>query len=309
MSIPRHIPPLVRAARIVVLACLVAGAAVACGDDPSASNSAGATVGLVVLSGTPNGSNLTTFDTRGTARPLGLPIPFAWISAGQRGTLIGTTTSGGLFLSDRVTADAGDDLLWRIVQNRDLPEEPLLFATWSANGLRLAAVATDFADRHSLAIVDPVGDSSLIIPLGEPILPAPPAWIDEQRVGVATPQGLLVVDTSTGETAPGPPGIRLFTVSADGGTVALVTPDGEGLEIRTTAEWLAQAGAPMARIGGSGDASSLAFDRLGGRLAVVWERGRDPGLIIVYGRDAGWNPIGRLELPERAARGTVTWLP
>lgn len=305
MAIPRPVPPLVRAVRIAALTCLVAGVALACDDGANQANSAAATAGLIVLSGDAADSNLTTFDTRGTARPLGLPAPFAWISAGRRGTLIGTTTGGGLFLSDRVTPDAGDDLVWRIVQDRDLPEEPLLFATWSANGLRVAAVATDFAGSQSLAIVDPVEDSSLIIPLDDPVLPEPAAWIDEQRVGVTTPQGLVVVDTSTGETAPGPPAIRLFTVSADGATVAVVTPDGEGLEIRTTAEWLASRGSPAARIGASGDVSSLAFDRVGGRLAVVW----DPGLIIVYGRDAGWNPIGRLELPERAARGTVTWLP
>jgi hypothetical protein len=49
---------------------------------------------------------------------------------------------------------------------------------------------------------------------------------------------------------------------------------------------------------------------LASRLAVAWERGEgDPGLLVVYGRENGWREIGRLELPDGAAQGTVTWLP
>jgi len=31
--------------------------------------------------------------------------------------------------------------------------------------------------------------------------------------------------------------------------------------------------------------------------------------VVVYGRDAGWREIGRIELPGRAAQGVVSWLP
>jgi hypothetical protein len=267
----------------------------------------------VVLSGHPAEPALTTYDARGRARPLPLPgESIGWISAGRRGTLIATTTDGELRLSDRVTPDPEARIGWHAVPgpDTDLPEEPLVFATWSANGLRVAAIASDFAGSQSLAIVDPVGDSSLIIPLDAPLLPAPPGWIDEQRVGVPTPEGLAIIDTGTGETAAGPVDVRLFTVAADGSTVAVELPGSGEIEIRSAAEWLAGRGSVEARIRGDGDAGTFALDRLASRLAVVWERGeRDPGLLVVYGRDNGWREIGRLELPNRATQGTVTWLP
>jgi hypothetical protein len=311
MSTPSR-PPIGRFAAAVAFACLVAATAVACGDDPNRTDSA-APAGLVVLSGHPAEQSLTTFDARGRARALPLPgESVGWISAGRRGTLIATTTDGRLRLSDRVTPDPEATIGWHAVPgpDTDLPDEPLLFATWSANGLRVAAVASDFAGNQSLAVVDPVGDSSLIIPLDGRILPAPPGWIDEQRVGVPTPEGLAIVDTGTGETAAGPDGVRLFTVAADGSTVAVEVPASGELEIRTAADWLAGRGSTEARIRGDGDVGTLALDRLGSRLAVVWERGeRDPGLLVVYGRENGWREIGRLDLPGGAAQGTVTWLP
>jgi hypothetical protein len=308
MAILRPLPPILRAARILALAGLAAIVALACGDDPNR-NDASAMAGLVVQSGDPAAS-LTTFDVRGTARPLALPkAPVRWISAGRRGTLIATTRDGGLQLSDRVLPDK--QIAWHAVPGPDVEmvEEPLGFGTWSANGLRVAAVATDFADNQSLVIVDPVGDSSLILPLGGPVLPEPPAWIDEQRVGVPAPQGLELVDTSTGDSTRGPPGVRLFTVSADGQAVAVEAPGGGEIELRTTAEWLAGRGSPAARISAEGDPGALALDRLGRRLAIAWERDGDPGLVVVYGRDAGWREIGRIELPGRAAEGVVSWLP
>jgi hypothetical protein len=312
MANPRPSPPLVRAARTLALACLATSVALACGDDPNRTGSSAATAGLVVLSGQPAEPVLTTFDVRGQTRSLALPsAPVAWISAGRRGTLIATTTDGGLQLSDRVTPDAEVEIAWHVVPgpDTDLPEEPLRFGTWSANGLRVAALAADFDTRQSLAIVDPVGDSSLIIAIDGQVLPQPPAWIDEQRVGVPRPQGLAVVDTSTGETAEGPPAVRVFTVSADGSTVAVETPGGGEVEIRTTAEWLARRGSPQARIDGDGDAGTLAFDRLGDRLAVVWERANGPGVIVVYRSEGGWREIGRSRLPGGAEQGTVSWLP
>lgn len=308
MAIPRPCSPLLRAARIVTLACLAAGSVLACADDPNQTD-ASATSGLVVLSGNP-AESLTTFDARGTARALALPdIPVGWISAGRRGTLIATTSDGGLLLSDRVLPEK--QIAWHVVPGPDVDmvEEPLRFGTWSSNGLRVAAVATNFAGTQSLVIVDPVGDSSLIIPLDGPVLPQPAGWIDEQRVGVPSPAGLEVVDTSTGDSAQGPTGIRLFTVSADASTVAVEVPGGDEIEIRTAAEWLAGRGSAAARISGHGDPGALALDRLGGRLAVVWENGGNPGVVVVYSRDAGWREIGRTELPGRAAQGAISWLP
>lgn len=291
----------------------------ACGaddDDASGPPELPVAAGLVILSGDPGAARLSVHDQSGAGREMDLPDPAtAWVSAGRGGTLIATLEDGTMSLSDRIRPDAQPS--WTPVPDDDteLPDDPLYFATWSPNGERVVAIASDFADagRLTLAVVDPVGDASLLLPVPRRPAVAGPTWIDDERVLVQTTVGLVIVDTATGDVGLGPQddlgaGIGL-AIAADGSVVG-IAPEAGLVELRERDRWLAgDAGGPVARIEGQGEIGVLAFDRRGERLAVVWQRPDGPGILTLHRRADGWAESDRRTLPGESARAVVDWLP
>jgi hypothetical protein len=285
-------------------------------DLASATPTPPAMAGLVVLAGDPGAATLTIHDKRGTGRTVSLPDPAtAWISASGESTLMATLDDGTLRVSDRVGSDTAPT--WTRTPDADvtLPPDPLRFATWAPGGQRVAALASDFVEggQLTLAIVDPAGDASLLLPVPRQPLVAAPAWIDEQRVLVQTTVGFVVVDTGTGIVGLGPRadlggGIGL-AVAVEAGRIALA-PEAGLVEIRDLAAWLAgDTGEADARIEDQGEIGSIAFDRSGERLAVVWQRPDGPGRLTIHRRSDGWRQAQELTLPGESSRAVVDFLP
>jgi hypothetical protein len=309
---PRPVPPLHLA---LGLACvIVAAAASACGDT-SRTPAAADLSGLVLLTVEGEQTRVTTFDAAGAPHTQPGPGgPVAWLSAGRRGTAVATMPDGTLRLSDPVRTDG--DAKWKKVPSAraDLPDEPMFFATWAPNGNRIAALATQFdqAAPLSLVVVDPIADTSLIRVLAGRALAAPPAWLDDSRLLVETTADTIVVGVDSGEITAGPAtgaGAALVDVSADGSRVAVGRGDPGSVEIRARDPWLGGGGQPETSISGDGTVGAVALDRRADRLAVIWQRGSNPGLVVVYRRDRGWQESSRLPLPNGSRRGVVTWLP
>jgi hypothetical protein len=303
------------------LALLVAIGLVAAGcdgpdGDGDPSRPLPASAGLVILAGEPGDARLTLHDAGGTPREAAVPDPTtAWMSAGREGTLLATLDDGSLRLSEPVRADA--DPAWTPVPDPDveLPDDPLYFATWSPNGLRAAAIASDFGaeGRLTLAVIDPVGDASLLLPVPRRPAIAPPTWIDDERVLLQTTVGLVIVDTATGDVGLGPQaetgeGIGL-AAAADGSVVALATEAGS-IEVRDLDAWLVgDTGPPVASIEAQGEIGSVALDRRGERLAVVWQQPDGAGTLTIHRAADGWREIERRTLPGESARAVLDWLP
>jgi hypothetical protein len=299
----------------VAAALLVAFGIAACGSDSNRAGESPDLSGLVLLTDDAGSSRLTTFNTAGRARTIERPDGVtAWLSAGRRGTIVATMADGSLRVSDGIRAD--QKTAWKRAPGpeADLPDDPIYFATWAPNGNRFAGVATDFSDDASVAVlvVDPVAGTSLIRPVAGQPLAAPPAWLDDGRVAVQTRSGVVVVGIDTGDLTAGPDlaaGPALIDVSADGTRVAIERDEHRRVDIRLRDDWLAGEGQPEASFDGDGTVGALALDRRADRLAVIWQRGSEPGTVVVYRRDGGWRESARLALPNDSQRGVLTWLP
>jgi hypothetical protein len=323
MATSRFAAPRSQRLGLAGLACAVAVAAAGCtGDKASASASAAAeaaaTNGLVVLAGAVGAATLTAYDVTGSARQLQVPgTQTAWISAGRRGTLLSTASDGTLRVSDAVRTDRRPT--WTRVPGptQKLPDAPLYFAEWAPTGDRFAALATTFGDetsRSALFIVNPIVDTSLTIAIQGVPLPAPPSWVDDDRIAVVTTLGVTIVDTRTGDAAPVPagpvPDAAFVDVSADGSRVALVHHDAGGVEIRGRDDWLSGTGQAEATITGGGTIGAVSLDRRAERLAVAWNGATgSAGTVVVYVRASGWREAARIPLAGKDARAAVAWLP
>ncbi|HEY0443773.1 MAG TPA: hypothetical protein VGC90_06100 [Candidatus Limnocylindrales bacterium] len=326
MAIPRFAAHRARSHRFAVtgLACLIVLGVAGCGDDKgsagaSAGAEAAATSGLVILAGEVGAATLTAYDAAGSPRPLAMPgTQTAWISAGRRGTLLSTASDGTLRVSNTVRTDRQPT--WTRVAGPDEKppaDAPLYFAEWAPSGDRFAALATSFGDptpHASLFLVNPIVATSLIIPIAAVPLPAPPSWVDDDRVAVVTTLGVTVVDTRTGDAAAvltGPlSDAALVDVAADGSRVALVHHDGRAIEIRGRDEWLSCSGQPEATISAEGTIGAVTLDRRAERLAVAWDGGTGgPGTVVVFTRATGWREAARIRLEGNGSRAAVAWLP
>ena len=307
------VPPLRRTA-LVIGCVIVATTSAACGEGPNRTPAPADLVGLVVLTDDGGRSRLTTFDAAGQARSQTGPAgPIAWISAGRRGTLIATMADGSLRLSDRVRTD--HDAAWKRVPSArvDIPAEPIYFATWAPSGNRFAGLAADFGQdaSPSLVVVDPLADSSLILPVPGQALPEPPAWLDESRVLLETRAGTVILGVDGADTTAGPDlgnGAALIDVSADGLHVAIGPTQPGPVTIRSRDAWLTGAGQPEASLG-NGTVGAVALDHGAERLAVIWQQQSAAGIVVVYRRAGGWHESSRLPLPSGSQRGVLTWLP
>jgi hypothetical protein len=299
----------VRGALFLLLAMAVLGCS-ADPDRPSRSPERPPLDGLVLLSGTDAAESLLTWETGGAERELPLAEGTAWLSANRHGRLLATLSDGTLRRSTLL--NSGDPVEWQVTPDEDaeMPAEPLYFATWSPDGLAAAAIATDLDGRWTLLIIDPLEDASLLIPIEPATVPAPPAWLDDDRVVLDMGQATSVLNTQTREVVPGPGGVGLLSIAADGERAAIARVDGTAIDVRLTSGWLAGEAAAEASLEGDGRVGGLALDRRGQRLAAIWERSGRPSLLTIYARDGtAWHEAHARELPDGAVLGVVSWLP
>jgi hypothetical protein len=301
-----------------MVALLVTFAAVACGEDrgtPSATRNI--TDGLAVLAGEPGAATLTIHGTTGAGRDVPLADPATgWISVAPSRRIVATLDDGTVRVSDELRDDR--PLRWRTSPGPDveLPAEPLYFATWSPDGSRIAAIASDFrpGSQVTVVLIDAVGDASLLLPVPLRPIVAPPAWLGDDIVLLETEEGFARIDTGTGDVRTGPPGDLgagiSASVAADGSVIALADPQGGAVEVRDVRTWLTgDRSGPMARLEAEGEVGGLALDRRGSRLAVVWQQLDGPGTVVLYARADGWREAARIELKGESARAVVDWLP
>jgi hypothetical protein len=271
--------------------------------------------GLVVLAGEPGAATITVHDANGAPRGIAPPEPgTGWLAAGTEQRLIATLDDGTIRVSAPIGGEEAPAWAEAVGENEEVPEDPLWFATWSPNGRRVAAIASDLgeAGRLTVLLADPVEGDTLLLPVARRPVPAAPVWLDDDRVLVQSTIGFAVVDTTTGDVGLGPswdvgPGIAI-AVSANGSRVAVADPAAGAIEVFERDAWLTGSGEPLARIEAGGEAGSVALDHAGDRLAVVWQQLDGPGTLIVYAGAADWAEVDRFALPGESARAAVSWL-
>ena len=277
--------------------------------------------GLLVLS-TDEPRSLDVLATRPDsdgAVAIGLPLPAdgaTWISAGRGGMLVATTADGGLVTSDPVDprASAVDvaSLEWRRVEVKDasgasLPPR-IWSATWDPSGRRFAAFSGDRGD-YALLLVDPTEGTLTTIPLNMPLLAEAPVWLDTNRLalvqGRAQDPVSSVLDTTNGKLAKGPAGELHLATSADGVVVASSAGAGKGVVLRSSKGWLADDGTSIGSVDvpeGFTEATRLALDATGRRLAIVWLREDGSTESHVHDGNDGWRRV------LSTAATAVAWL-
>jgi hypothetical protein len=250
---------------------------------------------------------------------IALPLPGDGansVSAGRGGILVATTPDGRLVTSDPVDphGSAVDvaSLEWRRVQAKDESGESLppriWSATWDPSGRRFAAFSGN-PEGYALLLVDPTEGKLTTIPLNMPLLGNAPVWLDADRIALLRghPQTAAssVLDTTNGKIAKGPAGELHLASSADGTVVATSAGPGKPVVLRSAKGWLDDDGTSIGSVDvpeGFREASGLALDATGRRLAIVWLR--DDGTTECHIHDGadGWRRV----LTTRG--GAVAWL-
>ena len=305
-----------RTVLVAALALTVVAATAACDEQP---DDAAMTEGLLILSGDVGSVTLTVGEDDGaTSRDIELPDPAtSWVSAGRTNVLLATLVDGSTYVSDPLD-DGNPD--WRLVEPvtvTDAPPEPTLyFGTWDPPGAAYAQLGADFSSDGGMraVVVDPGLDQAVEVAAEETPIPAPAAWIDDDRVVLVAADGdsgdTIILDSAAGETEPGPAGVRLIATSADASTAAVWMGDGQPVGILSTQEWLAGSPANV-RIDPPSAASGpavMALNANGDRLAVVWADGDGtPTSITVYAAAREWSRVASLDLGDASA-ATVAWL-
>lgn len=277
--------------------------------------------GLLVLSGDEPRSLgvLASKPESDGAVAIGLPLPEEGansISAGRGGILVATTAEGRLVTSDPVDprGSAVDvaSLEWRRVQAKDESGESLppriWSATWDPSGRRFAAFSGD-RGTYKLLLVDPTEGKLTIIPLNMALQADAPAWLEDDRIallqGHHQAPSSSVLHTTDGKIAKGPGGELHLASSADGAVVATSAGPGKPVVLRSSKGWLADDGTSIGSVDvpeGFREASGLALDATGRRLAIVWLR--DDGTTECHVHDGadGWRRV----MTTRG--GAVAWL-
>jgi hypothetical protein len=137
----------------------------------------------------------------------------------------------------------------------------------------------------------------LELALDQPLLAAPPAWLDDDRValigGATTEPTALIVDVTTGAIEAGPTGDRRIAISLDTEVVATSAGPGSSVDIGATSAWLEDSDVSTGSIDATDEdatAISIALDRTGVRLAIVWVDGDGSVRLTVHDGDDGWRP-------------------
>jgi hypothetical protein len=319
------------AAWAIVLAIGVAVASLlaACSPEPTGGD-ASVLDGILTLSADEDGAASLALWTATSSdevdiREIALPGPAtAWVSVGRASVLAATNLDGTVHTSDPVDARMSDDELaeldWRPVEatdpDGDALAEPAWFATWDPEGGRYAAISGDLpaGSELGLALVDPTTHGLLELTVDQPLLAAPPVWLDDDRValigGATTEPTALIVDATTGAIEVGPTGDRRIATSLDTDVVATSAGPGSSVDIAATSAWLEGSDASTGSIDAPDEdttAISMALDRTGVRLAIVWvDRGGSVRLTVHDGTD-GWRRVEDRPL-EGVDAAAVAWL-
>ena len=277
--------------------------------------------GLLVLSLDGPGSLdvLATRPESDDAVAIELPLPedgATSISAGRGGILVATTSDGRLVTSDPVDPHGSAidvaSLEWRRVQPKDesgasLPPR-IWSATWDPSGRRFAALSGDRGDQR-LLLVDPAEGKLRIVSLDLALLGDAAAWLDDDRLalvhGSAQDPASSVLDTTDAKVAKGPSGERHLATSADGRVVATTAGPGTPVVLRSSKGWLDDDGTSIGAVevpDGFSEATRLALDATGRRLAIVWLREDGTTESHVHDGTDGWRRV----LTTRG--GAVAWL-
>src|SRR4029077_4227441 len=100
------------------------------------------------------------------------------------------------------------------------------FASWEPDGGRYAMLAGDLlaGDDMRVVLIDPALSTASEISLDQPVVAAPPVWIDDDRLVVVSGDAgapiATIVDAKSGAQTEGPSGDRLLATSADGKRIA-----------------------------------------------------------------------------------------
>ncbi len=309
-----RVPP--RLVPASALALLVAVVATACSQTPADDAALDGLVALVAANDGPSLSGWSAASATGV--PIDLPKgATTWVATGRSDVLAATLAAGTTATSDPV--QLGKPLAWRTVHALDPagepPPKPAYFATWDPAGGRFAELAGDLASGGTVAVVliDPSVSTAFQIPIDRPVVAAPPAWIDSDRLilvtGDASSPATTIVDTTTGDLADGPVGVRLLAISADGTRVATVAGPGAPIVIRATDGWLSGDGSSVGSVDPPDQGSTaiaFALDAKGGRLAIAWAAENETVSLAVHDGNAGWRRVARPEIAT-ATGAVVAW--
>ena len=271
--------------------------------------------GLVALVADSRGTALIGWDRAGDGVPITLPDGgTVWIATGRADVLAAVQTDGKTATSDPV--HLGKPLKWRAVKavgpTGDAAKGPDYFATWDPEGGRFATLAGDLASGDQIRVVlsDPSVGTAFEIPLDRPVVAAPPAWIDGERLLVVTGDAAepiaTIVDTTTGGLSDGPAGARLLATSASGRRIATMAGQGAPIVVRDTAGWLKGDGSSIASIAppdGSSTAIAFSLDASGQRLAIAWMAKDGTVTLAVHDGRFDWRRVAQPAIG--AARGAV----
>lgn len=242
---------------------------------------------------------------------IGLPLPADganWVSAGRGGILVAGTADGQLVTSDPVdprgTAVDVAGLEWRPVKAKDesgasVPS-PAWFPTWDPSGRRFVALGGDLPGGGDLTLllIDPTEGTLATLPLKQTLPTAPPVWLDANRLALVSGSSdeptALVVDTATGKISKGPTGEQRLATSADGSVIATSAGRGEPIVLRSSKGWLADDGTTIGSVevpDGFTEATALALDATGRRLAIVWAGADGARRCDVHDGTDGWRRV------------------
>lgn len=291
-TIHRRLPPLVA---LAIVAALALGA---CKDDPVDPGQASLD-GLLLLTGDLRASTTLETCVGSPCRMATVETPkgTTWIAAGDGGQLAATLLDQTLRTSDAL--HPGGKQSWRKADLVDAEgahvDGPFLFPSWDPGGVRYAVLAGGLDADPRLVVADPETGTAVEHLLEPPVVPAPPAWLGDDRILVVTGTDdaltSSVVDTTSGDASPGPNGARLAATSGDARTVAVAGPGHDPVTVRATSDWLAGGSSTVAKIDppdGAVAVTSLALDADGSRLAVAWLTEGGSVRVLAYERAHGW---------------------
>jgi hypothetical protein len=286
---------------LVALAIVAALALGACKEDPVDPGQASLD-GLLLLTGDLRASTTLVTCVGSPCRMAAVETPkgTTWIAAGDGGQLAATLVDQTLRTSDAL--HPGGKQSWRkadLVDAEGAPVDgPFLFPSWDPGGVRYAVLAGAPDEDPRLVVADPETGTAAEHLLDPPVVPAPPAWLGDDRILVitGTDDALTssVVDATSGDASAGPAGARLVATSADGLTVAVAGPGRDPVTVRATADWLSGGGSTIAKIDppdGAVAVTSLALDADGSRLAVAWLTDGGSVRVLAYEHAHDWREV------------------